>query len=102
MLAPSMEPGVSGPSLRTPRHLNGHAIAAKIAGSNIVSTGDGSPPVRCQEPQNQCLPYQLLEISDTYTLCSVVRVDCTCMKRRKGKYNAPGALREGYNPLEHL
>ena len=51
MLTPSMEPEGSGQSLKAPIHSNGLAIAAKMAGANIGSTGDGSPPTGCQEPQ---------------------------------------------------
>jgi hypothetical protein len=34
MLSPLMEPKGFGPSLRAPRHSNGPALAAKIAGAN--------------------------------------------------------------------
>ena len=47
-------------------------------------------------------PSWYFKISDTYTLHSAVRADCSCMKVRKVKYKGPSELREGFEPLEHL
>jgi hypothetical protein len=71
MLSPSLEPKGFVPSLKSPRNSNGLAIATKMVGANIGSTGDGNPPTGCQEPQNQCLPC-LVFIFWTHMSCVVL------------------------------
>ena len=52
----------SCPSSKGRDSVNCPAMLTKRTGSNISSTGDGIPPVGCQEPQNQCLSSLVLKL----------------------------------------
>ena len=76
MLAPSMEPEEFGPSFRALRHSNGPAIAVKMVGANIGSTGDGAPLQGAKNLRTSALSCLVLQNLDAYTLRSAFRADC--------------------------
>ena len=62
ILAPSTQPEGFGLSFRAPRHSNGPAIATKMVGANIGSTGDDTPLRGTKNLRTSAFPTQYFKI----------------------------------------